>query len=113
MKLNEQYIMGQIFNDPSYKNSCGTDSNVGYYGFVENEERVNQILDYIRNNVWPSLKLWQYFVVNVDFMVEKFRERLLNPKHPLRITTSQDEVSGILSQPLVSIISIVIKLIGF
>ncbi|MBN3273908.1 GDE enzyme, partial [Polyodon spathula] len=66
----------------------------GLPALIENDEHLNAIRRVIWEDVYPRIKLWQFFQVNVEETVEQFRNLLVkgnrisivsDPKKPLKI----------------------------
>jgi glycogen debranching enzyme len=85
MKMSEQFVEGKLFdkvilqgNELIFKPFNGRNEPS-----IDTEEDVQHILNKFKLDVWPSLKLWQYFVVDVVSTVQQFREVLLSGRVPI------------------------------
>lgn len=82
--------------------SYGLDSNIG-----PNEEyKLNDILNKFKDEVYPNIKLWEYYTVNIDENVEKLEKFLLKDlklpvgTDPKSIKLSESKLFGVCPQHL-------------
>ncbi|XP_028666965.1 glycogen debranching enzyme isoform X1 [Erpetoichthys calabaricus] len=59
----------------------GKYSEKGLPPLIENNQRLNAIRKIIWEDVYPKLKLWEFFQVNVEKAVEQFKTLLVQGKH--------------------------------
>ncbi len=101
IQMADKFLNGTLFsvgvNNLFLFNFVKDDSFVESLPCIKSDSDVQRVLKVFKSNVWPSLKLWQFFVVDVESTLQEFREALVASTVAVLSPSTEDILASISS----------------